>query len=94
MGGKEVNGESEPHILCEGEAMLGFALHFGERIARRKKVRVQLGVAVPCIIEIASPDEPVRNFVCEAFSMTTRSMNATQDEDRCGGQGGAAAVLG
>ena len=37
---------------------------------------------------------PVRNFVYEAFSMTTRSMNATQDEDRFGGQGGAAAVLG
>jgi len=38
--------------------------------------------------------EPVRIFVCEAFSMTTRSINATQDEDHSGGQGGAAAVLG
>jgi Transposase DNA-binding len=33
-------------------------------------------------------------FLCVRHSMTTRSMNATQDkDDRCGGQGGAAAIL-
>ena len=33
-------------------------------------------------------------ILCVRHSMTTRSMNATQDEDRCGGQGGAAANSG
>lgn len=42
----------------------------------------------------AAFDETVRNFVCEAFIMTTRSMNATQDEGHFGGQGDDAAILG
>ena len=37
--------------------------------------------------------EPVRIFVC-GHSMTKRSMNATQDKHRCGGQGGDAANSG
>ena len=30
--------ETEPRLLREREAVLGFALHLGERIARREKV--------------------------------------------------------
>ena len=41
LGGDEVDDKPEPRLLCEREAMLGFALHLGERIARREKVRVQ-----------------------------------------------------
>jgi len=33
-------------------------------------------------------------ILCARHSMTTRSMNARQDEDRCGGQDGAAANSG
>jgi IS5 family transposase len=33
-------------------------------------------------------------ILCARHSMTTRSMNATQDKDRCGGQDGAAANSG
>ena len=41
LRGDEVNDELEPRLLRKLEAMLGFALHFDERIARREKVRVQ-----------------------------------------------------
>jgi hypothetical protein len=33
-------------------------------------------------------------FLCARHSMTQRSMNATQDQDRCGGPSGAAANSG
>ena len=42
LGGDDVNDETEPRLLREGEPILGFALHLGERIARREKVRVQV----------------------------------------------------
>ena len=42
LGGDDVNDKPEPRLLREREAMLGFALHLGKRIARREKVRVQL----------------------------------------------------
>ena len=41
LRGDEVDDETEPRLLREREAMLGFALHLGERIAGREKVRVQ-----------------------------------------------------
>ena len=37
--------ETEPHLPRERETMLGFALRLGERIARREKIRVQVGAA-------------------------------------------------
>ena len=39
LRGDDVNDRPEPRLLRECEAMLGFALHLGERIARREKVR-------------------------------------------------------
>ena len=51
--------------------------------------------AVADVLELATSrtSEPVRIFVC-GHSMTKRSMNATQDKHRCGGQGGDAANSG
>ena len=46
--------ETEPRLLREREAMLGFALHFGERIARREKIRDQAGAAVRRKREVAA----------------------------------------
>ena len=42
LRGDDVNDKTEPRLLRERETMLGFALHLGERIARREKVRVQM----------------------------------------------------
>ena len=42
----------------------------------------------------AKPLESLSGILCARHSMTTRSMNATQDKHRCGGQGGAAANSG
>ena len=53
LGGDEVNDKTEPRLLRERETMLGFALHLGERIARREKVRVQVVAAVGRISEVA-----------------------------------------
>src|SRR5438128_9472193 len=44
--GDEIHGKTEPHLLRKRETTLGFALHLIERIARREKVRVQVGAAV------------------------------------------------
>ena len=38
-----VNDEPEPRLLREREAMLGFALRLGERIARSEKVACSFG---------------------------------------------------
>jgi len=42
----ESMAKREPHLLRKRETTLGFALHLIERIARREKVRVQVGAAV------------------------------------------------
>ena len=46
LTGDGVNGKSEPHVLRERETMLDLDLHVIERIARREKIRVQVGVVV------------------------------------------------
>ena len=48
-----VTDKSEPRLLREREAESGFALRLGKRIARRKKVRVQLLAAVSGVSEVA-----------------------------------------
>ena len=53
LRGDDVDDETEPRLPRELEAMLGFALHLDERIARRKKVRVQIVAAVRGIGEVA-----------------------------------------
>ena len=53
LRGDDVNDKTEPHLLREREAMLGFALHLDERIARREKVRVQVVAAVGRKSEVA-----------------------------------------
>ena len=63
LRGDAVNDEPEPRLLREGEAMLGFAFHLGQRIARHKKVRVQLVAAVGGVNEVA---DLVRRLECAA----------------------------
>src|ERR1700752_3935748 len=46
LGGDDANDQSEPSLLRELEAILGFTLHLGERISRREKVRVQVVAAI------------------------------------------------
>ena len=46
------------------------------------------------IATVALAARSLSGILCARHSMTTRSMNATQDEDRCGGPGGAAANSG
>src|ERR1700730_15316959 len=46
LRGNAVTDETEPHLMGKLEAMLGFALHLRERIARREQVRVQVPAAV------------------------------------------------
>ena len=41
-----------------------------------------------------TPAESLSESLCARHSMTKRSMNVTQDQDRCGGPGGAAADSG
>src|ERR1700726_3547041 len=53
LRGNAVNNEAEPHLMGKLEAMLGFALHLRERIARREQVRVQVHAAVRRKCEIA-----------------------------------------
>src|ERR1700721_198635 len=53
LGGDGVNDKPEPRLLCEREAMFGFAFHLAKRIARREKVRVQFVAAVGGVSEIA-----------------------------------------
>src|ERR1700730_1234111 len=53
LGGDAVNDKPEPRLLCECEAVLGFALYLGKRIARREKVRVQFVAAVGGVSEVA-----------------------------------------
>src|SRR4029077_11354906 len=45
--------KSEPRLLRKREAEPGFALRLGKRVARRKKVRVQLLAAVSGVSEVA-----------------------------------------
>jgi hypothetical protein len=47
-------------------------------------------ITIPMCVLISS----LSGILCARHSMTTRSMNATQDEDRYGGQGGGAANSG
>ena len=37
LRGDEVDDEAEPHLLRKREAILGFALHLGERIAAARR---------------------------------------------------------
>src|SRR3984893_13315486 len=53
LRGNAVDDETEPHLMGKLEAMLGFALHLNERIARREQVRVQVHAAVRRKCEIA-----------------------------------------
>ena len=46
LRGDEVNAKREPRLLRKREAMLGFALHLNQRVARGEEVRVQLIAAV------------------------------------------------
>ena len=46
MRAGEVYDELEPHLLRKRAAMLGFAVHLTERVARREHVAVQVVAAV------------------------------------------------
>src|SRR5271165_1507412 len=50
----EVYDELEPHLLRKRQANLHLALHFNERISRRKQVRVQTDIAVSGKREVAA----------------------------------------
>jgi len=56
MPGDAVNRKTEPHVLREREATLGFGLYVVKRIARCETVRIQVSVAVRRISEIADLD--------------------------------------
>src|SRR5437870_10704344 len=53
LGGADVNGKPEPHLLRKRETVLGFALRLGKRVARREQVRVQLVAAIGRAREVA-----------------------------------------
>ena len=46
LRGDDIDDQTEPGLLRERQAMLGFTLHLNERISRREKVRVQLVAAI------------------------------------------------
>ena len=74
LRGDGVNDETEPHLLRKLEAMLGFALHLVERIARREKVRVQVVAAIRRKSEIA-------DLVC-GLERATHQIAASPDMSR------------
>ena len=74
LRGDDVNDKTEPHLLRKREAILGFALHLDERIARREKVRVQLIAAVGRVGEIA-------DLVCD-LEGTAHQIAASPDMSR------------
>src|SRR5580692_71647 len=48
-----VSCETDLRLLCKAKAILGFPLHFSERISRRDKQGVQADTAVRCVGEVA-----------------------------------------
>src|SRR5438445_681187 len=70
LRGDGVNGKTEPHLLRKRETTLGFALHLIERIARREKVRVQVGATVRRKSEVT---DLVRHLKCATHQITARS---------------------
>ncbi len=54
LTGNNSGRDSEPKLLRKGQASLGFALHFNERIARREEVHDQGRAAIPGISEVAA----------------------------------------
>jgi hypothetical protein len=50
-----VNDTAEPHFFCKLEARLGFTLHLGQRISRRKKIGVQVMTAIACKSQVSDP---------------------------------------
>ena len=74
LGSDAINGETEPHFQRKRETMLGFALHLIERIARREKVCVQVGVAGRQKIEITA-------LVC-SLERATQQIAAIPDMSR------------
>ena len=79
LRGDDVNDQAEPRLLREREATLGFRCT-SERIARRKKIRVQIVAAVRCKREIANL---VRRFERAAHQITASSdmFRPGHDED-------------
>ena len=71
-----------------------------EQVVYTKKVQRKDFLAEGAYPVVSQEDAFVNGFwslsgiLCARHSMTTRSMNATQDEDRYGGQGGGAADSG
>ena len=75
----DVADETKPRLLRERETMLGFTLHLDERIARREKVRVQIGATVSrkgqvadpvCGLECADATDHGRRLTCFAQGRT------------------------
>src|ERR1700730_13348727 len=76
LGGDGVNDKPKPRLLREREAVLGFALYLGKRIARREKVRVQFVAAVGGVSEVA-------DLVCR-LERTAHQLAASPDMSRPG----------
>src|SRR6266700_3334244 len=76
LRGDGVNGKTEPHLLRKRETTLGFALHLIERIARREKVRVQVGAAVRRKSEVTD--------LVRRFKRATHQIAASPDMSRPG----------
>src|SRR6185436_1922820 len=55
LGGDDVNGMPEPHLLRKRETVLGYALRLGKRVAHREQIRVQLVGAIGSTSEVADP---------------------------------------
>jgi hypothetical protein len=67
LGGDEVNDKAETRLFSERQAMFGFGLHLGQRLAGEEQVRVEIVTRVSSKREVS---DPVRRFERAAQQIT------------------------